>query len=189
MGDLRGHSKCLGHFCFAAFKERGRENNNKSQTSLVLQNTCKKGKDHTHPWVCDAARLHQYDPLQEFDSGKLHASLGIRRPHKLDDPVLRARERFPLRPFILIRTPVFKLKAGQGAWGRGEGIKNIISSWGGSRKVLSRVTHIRRKRSGYAPAKVCTAILTVQAVLSFNRPASTSKDWNATKKFEKKKWE
>lgn len=42
------------------------------------------------------------------------------------------------------------------------------------------VTHSRRKRSGYAPAKVCTATLTVQELSSFKRPASTSKDCSAT---------
>jgi hypothetical protein len=35
----------------------------------------------------------------------------IRRPVKLDDPVLRARERVPLRPFILIRTSVFQIES------------------------------------------------------------------------------
>jgi hypothetical protein len=43
-------------------------------------------------------------------------------------------------------------------------------------------THSRRKRSGYAPANVCTAILTVQVLSSFKRPASTSRDCTATRK-------
>lgn len=97
MGDLQGQSQGLGHFCFVALEGKG---------DLVYAQTRKK--DLTHPWVCNATRLHQYDPLQELDGGKLHASLRIRRPHELDDPALRAREGVPLRPFILARTTALK---------------------------------------------------------------------------------
>lgn len=43
------------------------------------------------------------------------------------------------------------------------------------------MTHSLRKSSGYAPASVCTAILTVQALSSFNRPTRMSRDCSATR--------
>lgn len=57
-----------------------------------------------YPWVRNATRLHQYDPLQELDSSQPYASLHIRRPHELDDPRFSPRERVPLGSFILVRT-------------------------------------------------------------------------------------
>jgi hypothetical protein len=79
-----------------------------NNASLVCKVRANEKQGATHPWVCNATRLHQYDPLQVLDSGKLHASLRIRCPHELDDPALRAHERIPLRPFMLIRTPALK---------------------------------------------------------------------------------
>ena len=76
-----------------------------------------------------------------------------------------------MRPFILIRTPKLKQKEGEGGLNH-----QLLRGLG-----LVCVTHSRRKRSGYAPAKVCTATLTVQELSSFKRPASTSKDCRATK--------
>lgn len=49
----------------------------------------------------------------------------IRRPVKLDDPVLCARERIPLRPFILIRTSVFQIESGTRKKGGGERFKTL----------------------------------------------------------------
>jgi len=43
------------------------------------------------------------------------------------------------------------------------------------------MTHSLRKRSGYAPASVCTAILTVQTLSSFKRPTRMSRDCSATR--------
>jgi hypothetical protein len=48
------------------------------------------------------------------------------------------------------------------------------------RRTQKFETHNHRKRSGYAPANVCTAILTVQGLLSLRRPASMSRDRDAT---------
>lgn len=50
---------------------------------------CKEGP--THPWIRNATRLYQNDPLQELDGSKLHASMRIRRPHELDYAALRTR--------------------------------------------------------------------------------------------------
>jgi hypothetical protein len=49
-----------------------------NKTSPVCKVRVNKKKGPTHPGVRNTTRLHQYDPLQKLDSGKLHASLRIR---------------------------------------------------------------------------------------------------------------
>src|SRR5260221_13786014 len=90
----------------------------------------------------------------------------IRCPHELDYAVLHTRQRVPLQPFVLVRTSMFKERETSA---RAEIPKCVC------------MTHSLRKRSGYAPASVCTAVLTVQALSSFKRPIRMSRDCSATR--------
>ncbi len=146
----------FGSFLFCSFSERD-----------VLPRCTRNNKRTTHPWVRNTPRLYQDDLLQELDGGKLHTCLRIGCPHELDDPALRARERVPLRSLVSVRASVRKR------------CENISAN--DSEAYQKSKTHSQRKRSGYAPASVCTAILTVQGLLSLRRPASMSRDRDATK--------
>ena len=94
----------------------------------------------------------------------------IRRPHELDYATLRTRQRVPLQPFVFVRASVSKEM---------ERKKHQLPQKKTSKFVC--MTHSRRKRSGYAPARVCTAILTVQTLSSFKRPVRMSRDCSATR--------
>jgi hypothetical protein len=104
MGGLLGPSRGLDRFCFVAWGNK--------ETPLFWRARTDERRT-THSWVRNATRLYQNDPLQELDSGKLHASLRIRRPHELDDPALHASERIPQWPFGSIGTPILKEKISQ----------------------------------------------------------------------------
>ena len=97
----------FGSFLFCSF-----EGNKGRRTPSDLQCMWKWKGGPTHPWIRNAARLYQNDPLQELDGGKLHASMHIRRPHELDYAVLRTRQRVPLQPFVLVRTSMLKEREG-----------------------------------------------------------------------------